>query len=223
MAGVLAGLRGLSPFKKVVGAVSISLIATVLSTWLFEMGGTWAAVGTGIWIGVEWGWRFLQTPITMPGWAVLVIGIFALIALAGIVCLAILYLFSILRSSRNEDLSFLNYTEDTVDDVIWRWNWQRHSNNEMGINNLWCFCPECDAQLVYASRAGRNGETLLICEQCPSATSDESIYDFRPIHGSGSKGRVKATTMGQTRDEIPAPIEREILRRIRRGACQRQA
>ena len=187
------------------------------------MSGIWAVAGKGIWNGIEWSWRLLQTPFTMPGWAVLLLGLLALLSLVGIICFTVLALMSVLRPIKNENQTFLSYTEDMVDGVRWRWRWRRGGReNEVSVDNLWCFCPDCDAQLVYASGAGPNNGTLLICEQCPSIASDETFYDFRPtIHGTNGRGKVKAAAAGRTMDDIRAPIEREILRRIRTGTYQR--
>ena len=223
MTRIIAGLKALSTLKKVTGAITASLIATVISTWLFEIGGIWITVGTGVWSGVNWGWGLLQAPYLVPGWLVLLLGFLALLSLVGIICFIVLALISALRPTKIESQTFMSYTEDMIDGVRWRWRWLRRSNsNEAKVDNLWCFCPDCDAQLVYASYAGRNGETLLLCERCPPVASDETYYDFRPTtQGIGRMGRVKATTIGRTGDEIRAPIEREILRRIRTETYQR--
>ena len=200
----------------------VSLTGAVISTWLFEACGIWATAEAGIWSGIGWVWRLLQASYLLPGWAVVLLGVLALLAVVSIICVTLYSIWSALRPVRESRSLFLNYTEDMIDGVKWRWQWQRQSNNKMGIDNLWCYCPVCDAQLVYASGAGVNRETLLICEQCPSVASDRSTYNFEPFLGSGSRGRVKSTTMGRREDDIRSPAEREILRRIRTEEFQRQ-
>ena len=57
------------------------------------------------------------------------------------------------------------YIEDYIYNVKWRWSWA--INN---IYNLWCFCPNCDATLVYNDSSVRDfyasPKTEFICENC---------------------------------------------------------
>ena len=96
--------------------------------------------------------------------------------------------------------AFQNYTEDSFDGVRWRWSWRGNQ-----VDNLCCFCPRCDAQVVY--REGYE-ETEFICERCPS---DGTLDSF------GSLGRVVTTVPGGGREYAFARARREIDRRIRAG------
>ena len=102
--------------------------------------------------------------------------------------------------SPKSEPEYMNYTEDMLYGAKWRWSWVGGR-----ISNLWCFCPICDAQLVYAEGFG---ETNFICERCPSG---------EPDHLYPSHGRVVATVRGGDRYYAVSAAEREVFRRIRTG------
>ena len=96
--------------------------------------------------------------------------------------------------------AYRNYTEDMLYGAKWRWSWAGGQ-----ILELWCFCPCCDAQLIY--REDRfPAKTDFICERCPPDGSDH-LYQ--------SHGRVVATVEGGNRYYAVSAAEREIRRRIR--------
>ena len=144
--------------------------------------------------GVIWVWAALVSNYSVPGWVLLITGLFTLVGLVvGLVLLCV-----VLRP-QNEP-AHRNYTGDMLYGAKWRWSW---NGNE--ISNLWCFCPTCDAQLVYSEDFT---ETNFICERCPSNIED------RPYR---SQGRVIATVKGGDRYYAVNAAKREILRRIRTG------
>ena len=215
---VIVAVNALSTLRKVAGGTVLSLIGAVIAAWLLEIGWVWAKVWTGILSGASWGWRLIQSSYVIPGWVVLLLG---LLALFGMICVAFYVVLPALRPVRKESQPFLSYTEDMIDGVKWRWIWSRLPGvNQYDIDNLWCFCPNCDAQLVVARGTGPERETLLICERCPSDPSDSTVYNFRPRQGLNGGGKVKATTPGITGTDSEAYIKREIRRRIRTGTYQ---
>ena len=141
-----------------------------------------------VWAGVTWVWVALISDYSMPGWAFLLGGLFAFIGVARL---------CVILWPQNKP-AYRNYTEDMLFGAKWRWSW---TDNE--ISNLWCFCPNCDAQLI--PREGY-GSTDFICERCPP---DESYRNYQP------HGRVVATVEGGGRYYAVSAAEREILRRIR--------
>ena len=165
----------------VVGGIILSAIPPLRSFFLELMSWAWSGV-----IGV---WTALISSYSVPGWALLIIGLFAL---AGFVRLLVVLW------PQNEPA--WNYTEDMLYGATWRWSW-----NSNGISNLWCFCPSCDAQLVYHEDCTR---TLFICERCPPDGEDRYYR---------SQGRVVAIVEGGDRHYAVGAVEREILRRIRTG------
>jgi hypothetical protein len=55
-----------------------------------------------------------------------------------------------------------SYRQDTFLDIIWRWSYQRKM-----VVDLWCFCPDCNTELVYTYTGSRSDqETELFCERC---------------------------------------------------------
>ena len=169
----------------VAGGIILSAIPPLRNFFFESMSWAWSGV-----IGV---WAALLSPYSVLGWALLIIGLFALTGLA----VGLMWLLVVLRP-QNEP-AYRKYTEDMIDGAKWRWSWD---DNE--ISNLWCFCPRCDAQLVPAEGWD---ETDFICERCPHSVSD--------LHDQ-SHGRVVATMNGGRYDSVNA-VKREILRRIRTG------
>ncbi len=147
-----------------------------------------------VWAGVIWVWAALVSDYSVPGWVLLITGLFTLVGL--VVGLVLLYV--VLRPQN--ELAHRNYIEDMLYGAKWRWSW---NGNE--ISNLWCFCPICDAQLVYSEGFT---ETNFICERCPPDRAD---------HHYRSQGRVIAKVEGGDRYYAVNAARREILRRIRTG------
>ena len=55
-----------------------------------------------------------------------------------------------------------SYRQDNFLDIIWRWSYQR----KMPVDP-WCFCPDCNTELIYNYTGSReNQETELFCETC---------------------------------------------------------
>lgn len=109
-----------------------------------------------LWSGVIWCWEALNTSYSLPGWAWLLTLILAFVGLAKI------YL---ALKSGSEEPEFKSYTEDFIYGAKWRWSW---AGNQ--ISNVWCFCPLCDATLVYDDSSCRSfsdvNKTDFICENC---------------------------------------------------------
>lgn len=146
------------------------------------------------WRIVTWVWAALIANYSAPGWVFLILGSFALV---GLVLLCVILWFQIKSELEPE---YRNYTEDMLYGAKWRWSWTGNR-----ISDLWCFCPRCDAQLVYSDSYT---ETSFICEQCPPDGADRQYR---------SQGRVVATVEGGGRDYAVSAAKREILRRIRTG------
>ncbi len=140
------------------------------------------------WSGVVWCWDALVDSYSLPGWAWLLILIFALIGLINIY-LAV--------KGESEEPEFKSYVEDFMYGAKWRWSW---TGNQ--ISNVWCFCPRCDATLVYDDSSCRSyysdvKKTDFICENCSR--------------------NVVASISGGNKDYATGAVEREISRRIRTG------
>lgn len=90
------------------------------------------------------------------------------------------------------------YTMDNLYGAKWRWQWRGED-----IQNLWCFCPSCDSELVYDDSSCRDvlrisePRTNFICEHCGH------------VHIASIKGGNKAYAL--------SAVQREIRRKIRTG------
>ena len=176
------------------GIIATVIGGLILSAILMLSGFFIEAISWG-WAGVIWLWGGLESDYSLPGWAFLIFGLLALIGLVVVVA----FLYDIFRSK--EEPAYRKYTEDMLNGAKWRWSW-----NGDKISNLWCFCPSCDAQLVYHDNyENMHANTDFICERC---SSNETGNYYR------SQGRVVATVRGD-KDYALDAVKREILRRIR--------
>lgn len=139
-----------------------------------------------LWSGVTWCWDALFLSYAIPGWAWLIVIIFSVTGF--------LTLFFAIRKNLTTP-EYSSYTEDYIKGAIWRWRWAYNK-----ITDLWCFCPSCEAVLVYDDSSCRSlysnaCKTDFICENC-----NHSV--ITSISGGNKSYAVGA-------------IEREIDRRIR--------
>ena len=187
----------------VVGTVAsvlggLILYAILRSDDLFTQVGSWA------WSGVSWIWTTLQSSHSVPAWAILVVGLLALLGLAIVLLVIGALIMNRSKGSNENPPPFRRYTEDVLDGLRWRWRWIGNR-----IDDLWCYCLVCDAQLVY--REDILDGMDLICENCPA---DGSLLSR--IGSQSKRGRVVATMEGD-KNYLVASAAREITRRIRTG------
>lgn len=138
-----------------------------------------------VWSGVLWCWNALIASYALPGWTWLAIFLLALVGCINIY-LAI--------KGDTEVPDYKKYTDDYLYNANWRWNWVGNQ-----ISNLWCFCPRCDATLVYNDSScyslyADTKKTDFTCENCNSVVSSIS---------------------GGNKNYATGAAEREIHRRIR--------
>lgn len=145
-------------------SVRNGVIATVVGgIALAVLGELWPPVKNGI----AWLWEKIEAfaglfgeSYSVPGWALTVVGVLALVTI-------IRFIVELRASPVSPAASHTNYVEDILFGAKWRWSWSGGD-----ISNLWCFCPRCDAELVYNDSAAHNiysreePHTLFICEHC---------------------------------------------------------
>jgi hypothetical protein len=145
-----------------------------------------AAAGEALWSALLWCWSALIDSYSAPGWLWMVISGFALVGATRT--------FLAIRGAKPQP-EYMSYVEDILYGAKWRWQW-RGSH----LNGLWCFCPTCDAVLVYDDSSCNNiykeSKTDFVCENCH---------------------RVVASVEGGKMIYAVNAAEREILRRIRTG------
>ena len=178
---------GENSFKSIRNATIAAVIAGIILLSIPVLRGYAASLFNWLWSGVKWCWSLLFATYALPGWAWLFILLLSLVGATNI------YLF--LRGEREEP-EYKSYVKDFLYGAKWRWNWV--SNH---ISNLWCFCPTCDATLVYNDYCRRNPytnqKTDFMCENC--------------------NNRVVTTIDGGDKNYAIGAVEREIHRRIRTG------
>ncbi len=174
-------------YKTIRNGVIASVIAGVILLFIPVVREYFLIALKWIWSGIVWCWSSIFISYSFSGWFLLI-----LFGLAFIGILSIYFSFQryFEQPEHNE------YTSDTIFGMKWRWYWKGHS-----IRNLWCFCPNCDATLVYDDSSCRrfSGEsaTHYICENCAS-------------------NRVGSIT-GGNKSYAEGAVKREIDRRIRTG------
>lgn len=171
-------------------AVRNGVIATVVGgVALAILGELWPPVKTVL----SWLWEKAQAfaglfgeTYSVPGWALTILGLLALVtAISAVVGL---------RS--NPAAPHVSYIEDILFGAKWRWSWA-----DGDISSLWCFCPVCDAELVYDDSSAHRfhsqeePQTVFICEHC-----NRNIM-----------GRVE----GGDKEYALGAVRREIRRRVR--------
>ena len=177
----------------VVGGLIVAGVLAVIP----KTSGLVVKVVSWVWNAVSWAWELLYSSHSVPGGVILVL---SLLALFGLVIVGLLLMLLFQGEKKAAAPSFHNYTEDSFDGVRWRWEWRGNR-----VDNLWCFCPRCDASLVYHETYGA---TEFICERCPA---DRTVDPFE------SGGRLVTTVGGGDRHYALARAMREIDRRIRVG------
>ena len=157
--------------------------------------GLYQEVASWLWGGALWLVGALVSSQQIPGWTILVL---VLLALSGVVIIGMAVIVILRRRKRQPAQDpIARYTTDLVDGVRWRWTWDGGR-----INNLWCFCPTCDAQLVSESDYS---ETRFICERCPAGGR---------FGISRKRGQV-VTRVDCSQPYLADAAGREIMRRVR--------
>jgi hypothetical protein len=132
-----------------------SLIAAAILTFVEPLRDYSIRFFLWLWSGVTWVLEAFIDSYSMPGWAWLIVFIFALIGVL-----------LIIQGARPEEKpEYSEYTEDRIYGAIWRWHWVGNT-----ISHLWCFCSKCDATLVYTNPSvldySTDAKTDFMCENC---------------------------------------------------------
>ncbi|MBW8182039.1 hypothetical protein [Shewanella nanhaiensis] len=176
-----------SSIKNIRNGVIASVVAGIILLLIPTVRGYAASALDWVWSGVKWLWNSLFESYSFSGWFLLVIFVLAIIGF--------LTIFFAIKS--NFDVpEHSDYKEDSIFNIKWCWSWSGHE-----ITNLWCFCPSCDATLVYDDSSKNSfyepTVTHFICENCSNT--------------------VKGTITGGAKSYALGAVRREIGRRIRTG------
>lgn len=175
-------------FKSIRNGAIASVISGIILLTVPILRGYVVSFLSWFWSGVVWCWEALTASYALPGWAWLAIFILALVGSINI------YL---TLKVEPEEPQFKSYIEDLIHGAKWRWSWVGNQ-----VSNVWCFCPRCDATLVYDDSSCRSlysdvNKTDFICENCGRS--------------------VVASITGGDMDYATSAIRREIDRRLRTG------
>lgn len=168
-------------------SVIAALIAAAVLAVLTEIAPIIKNVPLWFWDKTLWGLGFFVDGYKTPGWLLLILGL-CFIAVCG--------RFLTLFLGRGD--SSQPYITDMVNGAVWRWHWIGGE-----ISGLWCYCPACDAELVYddsscnwtSSHLGETRKTDFVCEHCRKS--------------------VIASVEGGDKDYAIKFVKRELRRRMR--------
>lgn len=79
---------------------------------------------------------FLIKKFDTSGWLLLLGGFLSFIG--------VIKLIEFMLSFSPKKLPYHKYRQDTFKNTLWKWDWKQHN-----IENLWCYCPECNQELSY--------------------------------------------------------------------------
>ena len=100
-----------------------------------------------------------------------------------------------LNFPNNSKPEYITYIEDFIYGTKWRWKWIKDE-----ISDIQCYCPKCDAVLLYDDRSSHTkytdvSKTDFICQNCDS--------------------KIVTTIHGGNKNYALGAVKREIQRRIR--------
>ena len=177
---------------EVVAGLVLPYTSLVAQTWDWAVAGVVAA---GTWSG---------TNHLVAGWMIVVLVVLSSIALIAGIGLAYLALTQ-RKDGVDTNWNFQGYNADVIGNLHWKWSW-----NLGHIQNLWCFCPRCDAEL---SPIEGLGVTEFVCENCTRYLDN----NFDPM-----QTRPPVARQHGDMSYIVQATEREIRRRIRTGEANRR-
>ncbi len=136
-------------------------------------------------LGITWTYESLLTSYEFPLWLFLVISILALVTVIRF----------FLNFPNNSKPEYITYIEDFIYGTKWRWKWIKDE-----ISDIQCYCPKCDAVLLYDDRSSHTkytdvSKTDFICQNCDS--------------------KIVTTIHGGNKNYALGAVKREIQRRIR--------
>ncbi|NQZ86668.1 MAG: hypothetical protein HRT54_03710 [Colwellia sp.] len=174
--------------KSIRNGVIASVVAGVILLLIPQVRELSITAAKSIWSFCIWCWDSMFQDYSFSGWFFLLLFILAFIGSVVI----LINIADMFKQPEHKD-----YVSDNIFDVNWRWDWRG-----VNISNLWCYCPTCDATLVYDDSTCHSSfydrsETKFICENCNRQTM------------GAVAGGDKSYALGA--------VKREIDRRIRVG------
>ncbi len=178
--------------NEIIGGTIATVIGGLLLSLILPVRKVIVKIVHSCWEGILWGWSALIARYSVPGWLWVLILVLS--------SLGIIRLYFAFFHKENTEQEFTKYREDFISGAKWRWTWEKNN-----IVRLWCYCPDCDAQLVYNDEYNyleRRQDTVFICEHC--------------------NNRVVAKIDGGNKDYALSFVHREILRRLRTGEYEKK-
>ncbi len=166
------------PLRTLVLGTVISGLILAIFLWL-------AGFLPAIWHALKsasiWFFHFLVSSFPIPVWSIVFIFI--------LIVPTLIKLFSRFSKKDVNHPNWRDYNEDEILKMRWRWRYTSYGGN---IENIVCFCPSDDTQLIYEDWGS---QVVFRCETCRR--------QFGPIQGSHGY--------------IIGMIERQIQRKLRTG------
>ncbi len=109
----------------------------------------------------------LTSSYTINGWILLFLISFSLIGF-GFVLYKIYYI-------KPKKSIYADHTIHEIKGAVWKWHW-----NENKIEQLWCFCPECNDELSYDNDHLLQTITFS-CQQCDKQISKFNAHNINAV------------------------------------------
>jgi hypothetical protein len=112
--------------------------------------------GNLVWGWVKEAWHWLGQTTSVANWLLIILLIVTVLS----VTLTVLRRLGRLLMTQE----YAAYTEDRFFDLVWRWSWDARGN----VAALWCYCPNCDRIVTFATDNSiyRETTTTFMCEYC---------------------------------------------------------
>lgn len=136
--------------------VIIAVIASLISTFILWFLGFIPAVWQACKSASICLFRFLLSSIPVPVWLI--------VLLSPLIISTLIRMYAALRQKDTEHQNWLDYKQDEIMGMIWRW---RYTSYQGEIENIWCFCPDDNTELVYEDGYSLRFPTVSFrCETC---------------------------------------------------------
>lgn len=169
-----------NPIKSIIIGVTASVIAGIILLTIPNIRSLLLSI-------ISWLWKPLIATYSVSGFFLILLSLSTFFMIV-LFCLKLIH--------RTKEPRFKSYTKDFMRGALWKWNWVGSR-----ISNVWCYCPYCDATLIY-------DDSSCYSHSYMAANKTDFIYE-------NCSNRVITSIEGGNKEYVLGLITREVDRRIR--------